>query len=321
MFMRHYNNNNSKACGTRTFFLILSSLFFCTTSNARNFNTHWIYAPQSDSLSHVWFRRAYPCDGKPMQASITVASTGYFKLYVNECNVSTASFHPLRHNGDSTAVAIEFDVTPYLRRDTNVIAIIYSPPTPSASHRQISVNFNGTSHQGDKFCHTSDDSWICRRANSRMTVDGGEAIDGRGHDPSWKAATCTSAALWLNAEKHHGDMSQDLPTSSTSHHAWKTTKVTSLSYLRISQNPILLYLANSFWGFVRITIRGARRGERMRIGNVQYTCRGELDEQAFPQFSLSSLSTVSITGDRLFKPSQVTDIDMVEMGKGWFNGY
>lgn len=291
------------------------------SASAQEFNTHWIYAPQSDSLSHVWFRRAYPCNGKPIQASVTVASTGYFKLYVNECNVGTGSSYPMRRNGDSTAVAIEFDVTPYLRRDTNVVAIIYSPTIPSASHRQISVNYNGTSHQGENFCHTSDNSWICRQANSRLTTDGGEAIDGRGHDPSWKAATCTSTALWLNAEKHHGGISQDALASNTSHYTWKTSKVTSLSYLRMSQNPILVHLASSFWGLVSVTIRNARCGERMRIGNIQYTCRGELDEQAFPQFRLSNISAVSITGDRHFRPRQITDIDMVEMVKGWFNGY
>lgn len=288
---------------------------------AQEFNAHWIYAPQADSLSHVWFRRAYLADGRPRRASVTVASTGFFKLYVNECNVGTALFYPVRRNGDDSPIAMTFDVTPYLRRDTNVVAVAYSPNVTATSHKQISVGFYGIDHKGRRFSHASDNSWICRRANSRKTSDGGEEIDGRGHDPTWKAATCTSAALWLGAEEYKAGKAQTIGTISESRAAWQTSRVTSLSYLHISQNPVMLRLANSFWGFVRLTLRDARRGERLQIGNLRYTCSGTMDEQAFPLFTLGGFSAVSVSGDNRFKPSQITDIDLVETQEKWFNEY
>lgn len=288
----------------------------------QDFNTHWIYAPQADSTSHVWFRRAFLSEGTPEQATITVATTGYYKLYVNECNVGTALYYPLRHNNDSTPVSITFDATPYLRPDTNVVALIYSPTRPSESHRQISVNIFGTDYQGKSFSHVSDNSWICRRANSCMTTDGGEIIDGTKHNPSWKAATIYDQGLWINAETSYKSRSNG--TMEFYDHGCptlKATKVTSLSYLHASQNPLCLYLADSFRGFPMVTLREAKRGENLQIGNVSYICSGDIDEQAYPVFSISNWSTLFISGDNRFKPSQVTGIDLVETGEGWFPNF
>lgn len=303
--------------------LVVTLLLFAAviSAAAQEFGTHWVYAPQSDSLSHVWFRRSYLCGGRPRQASVTVASSGYFKLYVNECNIGTAAFFPLRHNGDDTPVATTFDITPYLRRDTNVVAIIYSPARPSDSHRQISASFYGIAHDGSNFCYNSDDSWLCRRANSRMTADGGEAVDGRDHDPTWKAATCTSAALWLNAESYCGDSVMPMVVNRYGYHAWKTTKVTSLGYLRMSQNPVLLHVDDNFWGYWRLTLREAKRGERLQIGKLEYICNGRMDEQAFPQFALNSCGTLPVSGDSKFKPSHIFGAEMVEVGENWYNDY
>ncbi len=305
----------------RKFVAIPLMLGVALSAAAQEFNTHWVYAPQADSLSHVWFRRSYQCDGRPRQASVTVASTGYFKIYVNECNIGTAAFFPMRHSGDDTPVATTFDVTPYLRRDTNVVAIIYSPARPSCSCKQISASFYGIAHDGSNFCYSSDGSWLCRRANSRMTADGGEVVDGCGHDPEWKAATCTSAALWLNAEPYCGDGIMPMVVNRYGYRAWRTTKVTSLGYLRMSQNPVLLHVADSFWGYWRLTLREAKRGERLQAGKLEYICNGKMDEQAFPQFALNSCGTLSVSGDSNFKPQHIFGAEMVEVGESWCNDY
>ena len=71
----------------------------------------------------------------------------------------------------------------------------------------------------------------------------------------------------------------------------------------------------AFRGYLRLTLRGARRGERINMGNIQYTCSGELDEQVYPLFNISSYSTIHINGDKYFKPSQITSLDAIETGE------
>lgn len=75
-----------------TLFLLV---FGISAISAQEFNCHWITIHQPDSLSHVWFRRTYIFNGRPQKACITFATTGLLKLYVNECNVGTASSIPL----------------------------------------------------------------------------------------------------------------------------------------------------------------------------------------------------------------------------------
>ena len=88
-----------------------------------------------------------------------------------------------------------------------------------------------------------------------------------------------------------------------------------MTYLHISQNPLLLYQADSYWGFPRITLRDAKCGEQLQIENLLYTCSGEIDEQAYPVFCIGSHSAIDISGDSRFNPEQVNAIDLLETGE------
>lgn len=310
----------------RTPALVFLLLSVAQAALGGQFNTHWIYAPQADSLSHVWFRRAFISGGRPRQASITVTSTGFYKLYVNECNVGVALFYPLRHGGDDSPVATTFDVTPYLRRDTNVVALLYSPTHPSAMRRQVAVSFYGTDAGGRPFCRFSDGSWLCRRANSRLTADGGELVDGREHDPSWKAATIYNQALWLSAVPlrpgdRPGDRSGGATLTVRCHDfgAWasedgavlKATHITTFGPGDISNGPDYLQLPTAIIGFPRVTMRNARSGQTVGTGSLTYVCSGRMDEQAFPVFSLGTLRAIHIDGGGGFSASCITGVEMV----------
>lgn len=272
----------------------------------QKFNTHWIYAPQADSTSHIWFRRAYTMQGRPRQASIKITTTGYYKLYVNECNVGKAVFYPFRPSNDSDAVEMTFDISPYLRKDTNVIAILYSPSFPSVSHRQIAVNFYGEAKDGTAFSYTSDESWLCRPANSRMTACGGELVDRRAYDVSWKAATINNLALWQPTASCHNGNSKP---ARVSHEAMTVTHITRWEQTDISKTPNLIQPSYGFYGFARATMRDVKRGERLQFGNLQYICSGETDEQAFPQFGASYLGSISING----RSNKITTLEALEL--------
>lgn len=279
----------------------------------QEYNTHWIYAPQSDSTSHVWFRRAFISDGKPRQTSITVTSTGYYKLYVNECNVGTALFYPYREGCDTSAISTTFDITPYLRPDTNVVALLYSPSIIKHSQRQVSVNLYGKSHNGSIFSYVSDESWLCRRANSEMTTDGGEFIDGREHDPSWKAATIYNQALWLPAKEAKGISAYSNKRQTQALHLTHSTTYIPEDITTAEDGTKVLELPYGFYGFVRATIRDARRGEEITIGNIHYICNGQTDEQAYPLFSVGYQRLIPFKGDIHFNKSQLTFIDVLEV--------
>lgn len=69
-----------------------------------------------------------------------------------------------------------------------------------------------------------------------------------------------------------------------------------------------------FFGFVRITFRGANRGERVATDNgLAYICSNQIDEQLFGRFLPRVHNIFSILGDRRFQSSQVQYVEGLEL--------
>ncbi len=275
---------------------------------ASDFNTPWIFARQADSLSRVCFRKTFLSQGLPRQAKLTVATTGYCKVYVNECKIGTAPYLPLRHENDTDAVELSFDVTPYMRGDSNVVAVLYSPLPHQTTNtqKQIAVNLYGTDCQQRDFCVRTDASWLCRESYSWMSPNGTETIDARKRDTQWKAATIYDNALWAQAEEAHD--------STTSIFAGETPlpKVKHVdTWYGDSIHDNVILPSEGFYGFFRATLRGARKGEKIRLGNLLYICNGKLDEQAFPEFGAGYMRGINVLG----KASRVTTLEMINIGE------
>lgn len=283
-------------------FLVFFILF---SFSIREAEAHWISAPQTDSLSRVFFRKLYLFGGRPRQAQITISTTGYCKVYINECKIGTAPFLPLRLEEDNKAAEFTFDATPYLSSDSNVVAVLYSPARTSTikQTKQIAVTLSGVDHEGRPIAYSSDPSWLCREANSRLAPDGLEIIDGRAHDPSWKAATIYNLALWVHAK-----------ADSTSDVEYCATPLTPrISHIDTREADDILSndipASYPFYGFFRATLREAKRGEKIRLGNVLYICNGTFDEQVFPEFGASFTNGISIEGNR----KRITTIEAVSI--------
>ncbi|MBM6992510.1 MAG: alpha-L-rhamnosidase N-terminal domain-containing protein [Prevotella sp.] len=295
----------------KPFLLICWLMTWVWGCRAQTFDTPWISAPVSDSTSHLWFRQTYLPQGRAEDACITVVTTGYFKLYVNEYNVGTALYYPVREVGSDRPIATTFDVTPFLRPDTNVVAILFSPSYPHVDNRQVALSFYGHEQNGKPFSYKSDGEWLCRQANSRLKTDGGEWIDGRLHTTLWKAPSFDTA-LWVNVEEHKERGWGLLPVNPCDYLIRGIMKRRNYRYFDTTANGVEYEFGQGFIGWVRLTLRNARRGERIRFDNTDYVCNGELDEQACPKFVISPHRRVTITGDSYFSREQITDIEAVE---------
>ena len=289
---------------------VLNLLFlfvFCqTVSMASDFNTPWIFAPRADSLSRVCFRKTFLSQGMPRQARLSIATTGYCKVYVNECKVGTSPYLPLRQECDTGAVELTYDVTPYMREDSNVVAVVYSPMPHHATktQKQVAINLYGIDHKQQVFSVHTDASWLCRESCSRLTQDGTEIMDGRLRDTQWKAATIYDMAMWTQA------------ATATDTITARYDQKTSLPKIRhidtLHEDSIhgdLISPPNAFYGFFRATLRGARRGERITLGNLMYICDGKLDEQAYPEFGAGYERGLTISG----KTSRITTLEMINI--------
>ena len=193
--------------------------------------------------------------------------------------------------------------------------------------------------------------WLCRHADTWQTHDGGEAMnrnlypyrwtDANQPLAMWQAVKETSTSQHLNTTTPHISTSQHLNTTtphiSTSHHLTTINTLSSediCGYSPLRINPLVdnaarisriytpllteqsgdtltVHLVPNRRHLIRVTLRGCRLGEHIRIGNLQYVCTGEMDEQAFTRFSPTDQNTVTISGDRHFCCEQVQEVESI----------
>lgn len=93
----------------------------------------------------------------------------------------------------------------------------------------------------------------------------------------------------------------------------RVTRVTAPRYSERTPEGIAYEFVTGFYGFVRLTLRGAKKGETIIIGGRKYICNGETDEQITTAFEPTYHRRVIVSGDSAFDASQVQRVDGVSL--------
>lgn len=288
----------------------------------------------ADSLSDIWFRHTYLTQRRPISATLSVTARGRYRVYVNESNVTP----PLPTDNCHHPVTIDIDVSGYLRSDSNTVAILYHPVGPN--DHQIAVCYYGVGRDGRPFGHNADGGWLCRPVDEGS----GDGID-RGYTQTVSTACWTPVSapgrlemdrtkaasepgrLEIEGRKADSELRRDdsaLRKVSTEMGVWplatllpvrvnRVTRVTAPRYSERTPEGIAYEFVTGFYGFVRLTLRGAKKGETIIIGGRKYTCNGETDEQITTAFEPTYHRRVIVSGDSAFDASQVQRVDGVSL--------
>lgn len=281
----------------------------------------------ADSLSDIWFRHTYLTQRRPISAKLSVTARGRYRVYVNESNVTP----PLPTDNCHHPVTIDIDVSGYLRSDSNTVAILYHPVGPH--DHQIAVCYYGVGRDGRPFGHNAGGGWLCRPVDEGS----GDGID-RGYTQTVSTACWTpvsvprrleigvtnAASAPQRVEMEGTKAASALRRVSTEMGVWplatllpvrvnRVTRVTEPRYSERTPEGIAYEFVTGFYGFVRLTLRGAKKGETITIGGRKYTCNGETDEQITTAFEPTYHRRVIVSGDSAFDPSHVQRVDGVSL--------
>lgn len=274
----------------------------------------------ADSLSDIWFRHTYLTQRRPISATLSVTARGRYRVYVNESNVTP----PLPTDNCHHPVTIDIDVSGYLRSDSNTVAILYHPVGPH--DHQIAVCYYGVGRDGRPFGHNADGGWLCRPVDEGS----GDGIE-RGYTQTVSIACWTPVSAPGRLEIEGTTAASELQTAdsklrrvSTEMGVWplatlltvrvnRVTRVTAPRYSERTPEGIAYEFVTGFYGFVRLTLRGAKKGETIIIGGRKYTCNGETDEQITTAFEPTYHRRVIVSGDSAFDASQVQRVDGVSL--------
>lgn len=288
----------------------------------------------ADSLSDIWFRHTYLTQRRPISATLSVTARGRYRVYVNESNVTP----PLPTDNCHHPVTIDIDVSGYLRSDSNTVAILYHPVGPH--DHQIAVCYYGVGRDGRPFGHNADGGWLCRpvdegsgdgidrgytqtvstacwtpvSAPGRLEMEGTKAaseprrVEIEGTKAASELRTADSALRKVSTEMGVWPLATLLPVRVN-----RVTRVTAPRYSERTPEGIAYEFVTGFYGFVRLTLRGAKKGETIIIGGRKYTCNGETDEQITTAFEPTNHRRVIVSGDSAFDASQVQRVDGVSL--------
>lgn len=290
---------------------LILTILWVLNSNAQEFGTHWISYPLPNDSSEVWFRKSYKFSSQPIQAFLSIASTGNYKLYINERNVTGS----LLFEGQKEDIMENhtLDVTRYLKSGNNVIAIWYAPMGEPSFGKQISAELYGWRQDSIPFYYPSNGSWLTYQPQGCSHGED-EQFDGRTDVLSWKSTDDFHSQGWIHPTGSYG---LDQMLTSQENRVFKSEnklrQVLSPVYQHSDSAGYHIDFGRPFRGTIRLTLRNAHKGDNLFINGYQYTCNGELDEQAFLRFKFQSERIYTLTWSSRFKKSYIVNVEGLEI--------
>ena len=297
----------------RRFATLLSLICLCAIQGfSQEWGTRWICHPHASDTAQVWFRKRVKTTAPQEKAFITVASTGRFRLYVNERNVVTDPFLGAIDSLEKHIKQYTIDVSRFLEGRETTIAVWYAPTSKRRSDKQLSLEFYGKDQRGKPFYAQADGSWFCKEASSATLGAGREAIDATRYDKLWHS-TELKEKDWQRPMDSADTLTLPLQDTSPLYQGIRMSHVLSAVDEVADSTGVTFDFGRPFRGWVRITLRGAKKGERLCFGEHSYICGGQMDEQAFPRFTITRQRFVKVSGDERFRREQIQNIEGVEV--------
>lgn len=305
---------------------------------------YFICHPTAEKGEEVWFHSILPINKLPDSASISISTTGFALVYVNGRNATTATLWPYRPNNSPGIASQDIDITTLLTYGRNVISIWYAPclqplsPTlgsignaftthsDSISDREnndVATQYQG-SQTGDcqisvcittvtegkkqRFCNTERD-WLCSIAAGKMTRKG-EDYDAMAYQQDWKSFIYAVTPLWIGAEKSmlSHPILNDIPDIPL-----RARKIFEPISVYESNDTTRCYFPLGAEGQIRLTIRGARKGQEIDVNGMRYRCIGKMDEQFFTRFTTVKTDSIIITSRDGTKLPELADAEIIEL--------
>lgn len=272
----------------------------------------WVRDPDSDSTAQIWFRKQYNLSDITTRASISIASSGRYILYLNGRNVSVDVLMPHKYKKTNYTSITNFEVSRFLHKGLNTIAIWYSPIiSNNENDRQIALDFYGQTSDGNTFSFCTDSTWSCKQSNAYSKANNDELVIAPEYKNDWKDNSCPIYD-WKQCQmcpRANVLYALDSPIYISN----RIKHIYSYKSFDNDGNRILYDFGHSFIGWIRLTLRGMRKWQKIEINGLTYICSGEMDEQACRKFTESESGRALIIGPTDFSIDKIMKIEGIEI--------
>ena len=299
---------------TRYVLLVLPFyLFTFLPLTAQEYGMRWLYCPQASETQQVWFKRTFHTTAMAKEAVLSVASEGRYIVYVNGYNISADLFS---YNPRGAIAIQDYPIENYLCEGYNTIAVWYSPV--SYNHRQLYVALQGTWQDGSMFYISDDQGWLCHPANAQTMPDGSELIDGTQYEEDWKTFNWMESSFLLSDWQPAAIATHLQPATITFNRhdtGFRMQRVLKHSIVSQRGNTLIYDFGQPIEGWVRITMRGMKKGDVIEVNGLRYVCKGGTDDQACRRFTTGTSGVARITLPAGRSRSNITKVEAISIGR------
>lgn len=275
----------------------------------------WIKHPTAAAEQHCWFRKNFQLDNVLKSALIYVASIGYHELYINGKKVDDRILAPSLTRLDKRALYVTYDITSFLKKGNNTIAIWYGPGWSVYEFFRMpqvfKVQMNGVTSNGEQFSLQSDASWKCAVSNSanngkcEYRDHGAELLDATRYVSDWNAVNFDDSQ-WQQVKDTVINIalsSQIMPPTRI------LETIHSQSITALPNNKYKADMGKNYTGWIDLKLKGMRRGDTVLIKiadddkteqdfaqRMVYICNGEKEEQFRNRFNYAAGRYITIEG-------------------------
>jgi hypothetical protein len=295
--------------------LLITILQFLSLLNAtaQEALCSWLSAETVESGRQYLFRRTFTGGDDAAEACATVAANGPFRLFINGMAVFT-SYFPC--GGDCLTV----DVKGYIRKGENTVALWYAPDMtgaetlPDSGGGMFALSLRGRLASGKLFTWVTDTTWLCTPSNA-LSAPEGESEDATEYLSGWSTGELPVPMRWTHAVGTAAFWAETVSRTLSQGHSDCAIKALKPSFFDVSDDgtAVAYNFNNAFWGTFRITVRGAKAGERIWADGSEYVCRGVLDEQFIGRFVHKGIRKLVITGDTQFRKSHIVKVEGITL--------
>lgn len=305
---------------------ILILLSIAAACHCQQWRQSWIAHPYIQDGSQTVFWQEINTQSKPHRMIADIACNGRMAVYVNGYNASVNVLEPSRHG-----CIVRYDITRFMRRGRNIIAIWACPPDNGSSTcgksalsidgrsapAMISCYCQGTDAQGNDIILRSDSTWKSHTLPGTVT-NGEEWVLGKQQSP-W-AWPLFDGSIDITSDCHCIEAANTCHTPYyiyTLRQPWhKVLRIKSiLPYSSFDDMGSIVRYRFPRWfdGWVRVTLRGMHHGDTLHVNGLHYVCTGVGDEQACRRFSSSGQWMAMIEGDSTFCNKRITNVEGIEI--------
>lgn len=296
----------------RYFTILIFTTLWVLNSYAQEFGTHWVSYPFPNDSSEILYRKIYHLDQKPLKAEINMASGGNTRLYINERNATPSIFNEGAR--DSILLMQTIDISRYLKKGENIIAVWYAPGRIRNKSKQLSLEIHGWYTDSVPFYHKADETWWCKPLKGG-SYNEKEHFDNRIYTTEWKSAEYQSAG-WVHPTGAFKDSTNYIFVDQLPYLTRNKLQMVLEPYQEeFDHQGCRIDFGRPFRGTIRLTIRNASKGTTLHINGNQYVCSGEMDEQAYYRIHAEHQKDFVITWDKGFRRSNITNIEGLEISE------